>query len=176
MNILHDISPERITPAYFDAVVEIEKGGKNKYELDKETGLIKLDRILYTSTHYPTNYGFIPLTHWYDNDPLDVFIFCSEPIYPFSIVNCKTIGAVDMIDDDEQDTKIIAVVTNDPQFSSYDSIDDLPPHIMDELTHFLKVYKALEGKETIVKKYHSKDYAMKIIEESREFYNEKYKK
>lgn len=175
MNILHDISPERIKPEKFDCVIEISKESKNKYELDKETGMLKLDRILSTSTHYTTNYGFIPLTHWDDGDPLDVFVFCSQPIQPMCLVNCKAIGAVDMVDNNEKDTKIIAVMNGDPIYNNYNELEDLPPHIMDELSHFLKIYKELEGKKTIVDEFRDKMFAMQCIEESLVKYKKKYK-
>ena len=116
MNILHDISPERITPDKFIAVIEISKNSKNKYELDKETGMLRLDRVLYTSTHYPANYGFVPLTLSEDGDPLDVFVYCSEQILPMSLVDVVPIGAIDMVDQNQIDTKIISVPVGDPTY------------------------------------------------------------
>ena len=124
MNIWHDISPKRITPEDFYAVIEISKGDKNKYELDKETGLLKLDRVLFTSTHYPANYGFIPRTFADDGDPLDVLVLCSETILPMTLVECKPIGMLNMIDGDSMDEKIIAVPLNDPNYSTYIGINN----------------------------------------------------
>ena len=124
MNIWHDISPKRITKNDFIAVVEISKGFKNKYELDKETGLIILDRILYTSTHYPANYGFIPRTYGDDGDPLDVLVLCSESLEPLSLVRCYPIGVISMVDNGRNDEKIIAIPFNDPTYNTYKSIEE----------------------------------------------------
>ncbi len=148
-NIWHDIDSDRITPTDFVAVVEIAKGSKKKYELDKETGLILLDRVLYTSTHYPANYGFIPRTFGDDGDPLDVLVLCTEPLDPLTLVRCYPIGYISMLDDGKNDEKIIAVPFADPTYNRYRDIADLPPHVFDEMAHFFSVYKALEGKETV---------------------------
>ena len=166
MNIWHDISPKRIKKDCFYAVIEISKGGKNKYELDKETGMLKLDRVLFTSTHYPANYGFIPRTYANDKDPLDVLVLCSEIIRPMTIVECKPIGVLIMEDDGARDEKIIAVPINDPNYSFYTDIDQLPPHRFEEIKHFFEVYKTLEkGKgETSVTEVMDKDKAMEIIQ------------
>ena len=150
MNIWTDIRKERITPKDFVACIEIEQGSKNKYELDKETGLIILDRVLYTSTHYPMNYGFIPRTISGDGDPLDVFVLCSQPIEKMSLVRCYPIGIVHMLDRDEVDEKVIAIPFGDPQYNGYRDISELPSHIVDELRHFLTVYKQLENKKVEV--------------------------
>lgn len=144
-NIWHDISPKRITTEEFIAVIEITKGGKAKYELDKETGLLELDRILYTSTHYPANYGFIPRTYANDGDPLDVLVLCSENILPLSLVKCYPIGVIIMDDGGKADEKIIAIPFDDPTYNSYKDITELPSHIFDEMAHFFTVYKALEA-------------------------------
>ena len=156
MNIWHDISENRINKDSFLGVVEIEKGGKNKYELDKETGMLKLDRVLYTATHYPTNYGFIPRTYAEDNDPLDVLILCEENILPLTLVECYPIGVLIMNDAGEEDEKIIAVSKQDPYLNSYKDISELPEQISDEINaEYLKVkYKLtmLEILELLVKK------------------------
>lgn len=146
MNIWKDFNKNRISPEEFVAFIEIEAGSKNKYELDKETGLIILDRVLFTSTHYPLNYGFIPLTISEDNDPLDVFVLCSQPIEKMSLVKCFPIGVITMKDREEMDEKIIAIPFGDPQYNGYKDIGELPEHIMQELKHFLTVYKQLENK------------------------------
>lgn len=174
MNIWHDISPERITPKSFDVCIEIEKGSKLKYELDKETGLIKLDRILHTSTHYPANYGFIPRTYADDFDPLDVLVLCSEPIMPLTLVKCYPIGVITMIDNGRNDEKIIVIPFQDPTYNGYTDISQLPTHIFDEMRHFFSVYKALEHKETAVNEVQGVDVALKIIESALKNYDETY--
>jgi inorganic pyrophosphatase len=170
-NIWHDICPKRIKPEDFVAVVEISKGSKKKYELDKETGMIILDRILYTSTHYPENYGFIPRTYGDDLDPLDVLIICSEAIEPLSLVRCYPIGVMNMIDNGMGDEKIIAIPFNDPNFNIYKNIDELPPHLFNEMRHFFSVYKELENKETAVNEFGGPDEAMDIIVHCIDNYN-----
>lgn len=146
MNIWHDIEPERIYPTDFTAVVEISKGSNMKYELDKKTGMLSLDRVLFTATYYPMNYGFIPRTYGNDNDPLDVLILCSAPIQPMTLVRCYPIGVMTMEDSGMGDEKIIAIPYSDPTYMSYTSVDELPKHIFQELKHFFSVYKQLEGK------------------------------
>lgn len=174
-NIWHDISPERINPDDFIAVIEITKGSKKKYELDKETGLIILDRILYTSTHYPANYGFIPRTYGDDLDPLDVLVLCSEAIEPLTLVRCYPIGVMNMIDNGMGDEKIIAIPFNDPNFNVYKNINELPPHLFSEMRHFFSVYKELENKETAVNEFGGPKDAMDIIEYCINNYNRVFK-
>lgn len=163
-NIWHSISPKRINPDDFMAVIEITKGSKKKYELDKETGLLMLDRILYTSTHYPANYGFIPRTYGDDGDPLDVVVICSEKIDPMTLVRCYPIGVITMKDSGKLDEKIISIPFNDPNYNGYKDITELPSHVFDEMKHFFKVYKNLEDKETVVDEVQSRDKAIEIIE------------
>ena len=170
MNIWHDIESSRIKPEEFIAVVEISKGNKQKYEMDKKTGLLRLDRILYTSTHYPSNYGFIPHTLAADDDPLDVLILCSESLVPMSLVRCYPIGVIVMNDGGAVDEKIIAIPFADPNYNTYKSINDLPKHIFDEMRHFFSVYKQLEGKHTSVEKASDKDVALEIIQSSMDNY------
>ena len=162
-NIWHDIAPERITPEDFICVIEIPKGSKKKYELDKETGYIILDRILHTSTHYPANYGFIPRTYGDDNDPLDVLLLCSEDLEPLTLVRAYPIGVIKMIDNGRDDEKIIAIPFNDPTYNNYKDISQLPKHIFDEMRHFFEVYKNLENKETAVDEVKGKEEALQII-------------
>ena len=176
MNIWKDIRKERITPADFIACIEIQKGDKTKYELDKETGRLIMDRVLYTSTNYPMNYGFIPLTYCGDNDPLDVFVLCSEPLDRMCLVRCYPIGVVIMTDREERDEKIIAIPFGDPQYNSYKDISELPKHIFDELMHFLTVYKQLENKPVDVSELGNKDRAVEIIEECMNGYEKLIKK
>ena len=163
MNIWHDIDSSRITPTDFQAVIEIPKGSKCKYELDKDTGLLKLDRILYTSTHYPANYGFIPHTFADDGDPLDVLVLCSEPLAPLTLVRCYPIGMISMVDGGRGDEKIIAIPFSDPTYNEYTDISQLPSHIFEEMRHFFRVYKSLEGKETAVNEISGREEAVKVI-------------
>lgn len=171
-NIWHDIDPKRITPEDFVAVVEISKGSKKKYELDKETGLIILDRVLYTSTHYPANYGFIPRSFGDDGDPLDVLILCSEALEPLTLVRCFPIGYISMLDGGRNDEKIIALPFADPTYNQYRDISELPAHIFDEMRHFFKVYKALEDKETVAGEVHGREDAVKVIRDALDHYIE----
>lgn len=174
MNIWRDISPSRVSPTSFDAVVEITKGSKKKYELDKETGLLKLDRILYTSTIYPANYGFIPRTYAEDYDPLDVLILCSEAIEPLTLVKCYPIGVISMMDCGRPDEKIIAIPFSDPMYNAYKDISELPSHIFAEMKHFFSVYKSLENKTTAVNEVHGPKRAVEIIQNSLDSYIEKF--
>ena len=143
MNNWHDLPKNEVNPEKFTAVIELPKGSSCKYELDKKTGMLRLDRILYTATHYPANYGFIPRTYADDGDPLDVLVLCSEPIFPMTLVEVYPIGAMRMIDGGKQDDKIIALPFSDPTYRDIKSIDELPPHIFDEIMHFFTVYKQL---------------------------------
>lgn len=171
-NPWHSIRPERITANDFVAVIEISKGSKKKYEMDKETGMIILDRILYTSTHYPANYGFIPRTYGDDNDPLDVLVLCSEPLEPLTLVRCYPIGVITMVDNGRSDEKIIAIPFGDPTYNNYQSLDDLPAHVFEEMTHFFRVYKELENKETAVNEVMGREEACRVIEQTIRHYEE----
>ena len=163
MNIWHDIDPAVINPDNFSGVIEIPKGSSCKYEMDKHTGMLRLDRILYTSTHYPANYGFIPRTLADDGDPLDVLVLCNHHLYPLTLIQVYPIGVMRMIDDNALDDKIIAVPFSDPSYNSYKTIDDLPSHIFDEMMHFFSVYKQLENKQTAVKELFGPEEAKQII-------------
>lgn len=174
MNIWHDIAPSLITPERFIAVIEIPKGSKAKYELDKNTGLLKLDRILHTSTHYPASYGFIPRTYADDLDPLDVLVLCSENVYPMTLVECYPIGVISMIDSGSRDEKIICVPVSDPSYNDFIDISQLPNHIFEEMRHFFSVYKALENKETAVNDVMGRNDAVMIISEAINSYNNKF--
>lgn len=176
MNIWHDIREDRIKKDDFISVVEITKGGKNKYELDKETGMLRLDRVLYTATHYPANYGFIPRTYADDNDPLDVLVLCQENIDPLTLVECYPIGVLIMIDSEERDEKIIAVAKKDPFLNVYKDVSELPTHISCEIKHFFEVYKQLEEKQTVVEEVLGREEAEKIIQKSIENYKLKFDK
>lgn len=169
-NIWHDIKPERIQEEDFMAVIEIPKGSKNKYELDKETGVLMLDRILHTSTHYPANYGFIPRTYGDDRDPLDVLVLCSEPIAPMTLVRCYPIGVIRMLDQGRLDDKIICIPFSDPTYNEYSDINELPKHVFEEMSHFFQVYKALEGKQTTAGEVQDRVVAVEVIRKARNDY------
>ena len=171
MNIWKEISKDRINPTDFVACIEIQQGDKTKYELDKETGLLKMDRVLYTSTHYPMNYGFIPLTYCGDNDPLDVFVLCSQPLERMCLVRCYPIGVIIMTDREERDEKVIAIPFGDPQYNGYKNISDLPKHIFEKLMHFLTVYKQLENKKVDVEELGDNKRAIKVVEDAIKLYN-----
>lgn len=162
---IDQIGQARITPDDFVALIEISKGSKMKYELDKETGYMMLNRVLFTATRYPANYGLIPRTLAADGDHLDVLVLCSESIETNCLVRCFPIGMITMVDQDFFDEKIIAVPFSDPTFCSYRTISDLPQHLMEEIMHFFTVYKTLEGKKTAVEKIcDEKDAKAKIKE------------
>ena len=174
MNIWHDMDPKQVTATDFSAVIEIPKGSHCKYELDKYTGLLRLDRVLYTSTHYPANYGFIPRTFADDGDPLDVLVLCNEPIQPMTLVRVYPIGVMRLLDDGHIDDKIIAIPFSDPSYNNIRSIDELPGHVFDEIMHFFKVYKQLENKQTDVKELYDRETAEKIVAEAIDGYVDKF--
>ena len=174
MNIWHDMDPKQVTPKNFTAVIEISKGSRCKYELDKHTGLLRLDRVLYTSTHYPASYGFIPRTFADDGDPVDVLVLCNEPIQPLTLVQVYPIGVMRMLDDGHIDDKIIAVPFTDPNYNTYRSIDELPSHIFDEIMHFFKVYKQLENKQPDIKELYNREEAEKIVRDAIDGYVENF--
>jgi inorganic pyrophosphatase len=176
MNAWKDINPKLITPENFLTCVEIAKGMKNKYELDKETGLLRLDRILYSSDHYPHNYGFIPLTLAEDHDPLDVMLIMSEPIQPLTLVESKPIGMIEMVDQGLRDVNILAVCPQDPFYKDYNDITQLPKHVTDEIEYFFETYKVLEGKETLVPGTFGRKEAVEIIRKNIQDYKDAYRK
>ncbi len=157
------------------SIIEIPKGGRKKYELDKESGLLRLDRVLFTSTIYPANYGFIPGTLSDDGDPLDVLVLCQETLDPLVEVECYPIGVLKMVDGDENDEKIIAIPFGDPSLNIYNDLKELPQHQFLEIEHFFEVYKCLENKITHVEKIYDRAEAMKIINESIAAYRKKFK-
>ncbi|OGZ17265.1 MAG: inorganic pyrophosphatase [Candidatus Lloydbacteria bacterium RIFOXYC12_FULL_46_25] len=174
MNLWHDIP-------YGDkdglnVIVEIPKLSRVKYELDKDTGLIKYDRVLYSPMHYPANYGFVPQTLWEDGDPLDVLVLGDEPLVPGCIVEARPIGILDMIDGGEGDAKVLAVPTSDPRWKSTKDISDLEPHLLEEIKHFFTVYKDLQMKKVEVGDWKGKEEAIKAVEQSIELYQKEYKK
>lgn len=175
MNVWHDIDASRVSAEEFVAVIEISKGSKSKYELDKDTGMLLLDRILYTSTHYPANYGFIPRTFADDGDPLDVLVLCSEQIYPMTLVKCYPIGMITMIDSGSSDEKIIAIPKDDPMYNIYTDVSELPAHIFEEMKHFFSVYKMLENKTTQVDDIQNREKAIETITNCISLYKRKFK-
>ena len=176
MNPWHDVDLGEKIPDLFPAIIEVPKGSKTKYELDKDTGMIRVDRILFSSMQYPANYGFIPRTYCDDNDPLDVLVLGQEPVYPLSIVMARPIGVMEMVDQGETDDKIIAVHIHDPEYSHYNALEDLPPHRMIEIKRFFEDYKALEKKLVVVEKLLGHEEAIAIIDESIALYQEKFGK
>lgn len=165
-NPWHDVSPGDQTPEYVNAIIEIPKGSKAKYELDKESGLLKLDRVLFSAVHYPANYGFIPRTYADDQDPLDILVICSVDVDPLCIIQAHVIGVMHMLDDDEKDDKIISVAGNDMSVNYIEDLDGLPPHTLVELKRFFEDYKKLEHKNVVVEQFFGKRAAMDIVRES----------
>lgn len=174
-DILHRVPLARISATDFLAYIEIQAHSKNKYEYDEECHTLVLDRTLFTATHYPHNYGFIPRTWGLDDDPLDVMVIASEPALPASLVRCKPIGVLDMVDSGASDAKIIAVCLSDPFYADYQDIRELPEHIFEEISHFFTVYKQLEhGKETETRGIFGHEEAIAIIEEAKRRYAERF--
>lgn len=176
VNAWHDIEIGENFPKVINAIVEIPKNSQVKYELDKKTGLIKLDRFLFSAVHYPGDYGFIPQTYWEDDDPLDIIILTGVPIYPGTLVHARVIGAMHMIDSGESDDKIIAVYDKDPRFNEFKDIKDLPKHFLDEMKHFFETYKQLQKKEVKVMEIKGRDTAYKVLEKGQKLYRDKFAK
>ncbi|WP_131538358.1 inorganic diphosphatase [Pedobacter nototheniae] len=167
----HSVSPGNNLPETVNAIIEIPKGSKAKYEIDKESGLIKLDRVLFSSVMYPANYGFIPQTYCDDKDPLDILVLCSVDVYPMTLIEAKVVGVMHMVDNGEQDDKIIAVAAHDMSVNYINDLEELPPHQMKEIVRFFQDYKALEGKNVTIEHLLGVRYAHKVIKESIELYN-----
>lgn len=167
----HDVTPGEHLPAEFLAVIEIPMGSKVKYELDKETGLLRMDRILYSAVHYPANYGFIPQTYAEDNDPLDVLVLCQESVAPLTLVKARAIGVMTMLDSGKRDHKVLAVAVEDPEYNVFQEASELPPHRLALLRRFFQDYKMLEGKAVEVDEFQSATAALPIIEDSLERYS-----
>ena len=175
-NPWHAVSYGDGAPQKVSAIIEIQKKSKGKYELDKDSGMLKLDRVLFSSMHYPANYGFIPQTYCDDNDPLDILVICSIDIRPMTIVEAKVIGVMQMIDNNEEDDKIIAVAANDMSVNHINDISELPPHTLLEMRRFFEDYKKLENKEVIVENFLGREAAYEIVQRSIELYNETFRK
>jgi inorganic pyrophosphatase len=172
----HGISAGEGAPRIVNAVIEIPQGSRAKYEIDKASGLLRLDRIIYSSFYYPCNYGFIPQTYGDDKDPLDILVITSQPVQPMCLMEAKVMGVMQMVDSGDADDKIIAVAATDPSVNHYNNIEELPKHFFDELRHFFEEYKKLENKAVVVEEFQDKATALKIIEDARAFYRDNFKK
>jgi inorganic pyrophosphatase len=172
----HGVPTGENAPAIVNAVIEIPQGSRAKYEIDKDSGLLKLDRIIYSSFYYPSNYGFIPQTYGGDKDPLDILVITSLPVQAMCLMEAKVIGLMQMIDGGEADDKIIAVANTDPSMNHYNDIEELQPHFFSELRHFFEEYKKLENKTVKVEEFQGREKAIKIIEEAMTHYKETFLK
>jgi len=171
----HGLSAGDNAPRVVNAVIEIPQGSRAKYEIDKASGLLKLDRIIYSSFHYPCNYGFIPRTYGDDKDPLDILVITSQPVQAMCLMEAKVVGVMRMIDHGDADDKIIAVADKDPSVNYYNNIEELPKHFFDELRHFFEEYKRLENKAVVVEEFQDKATALTIINDAIQFYKENFK-
>jgi len=175
LHLWRDLPPGRNPPEEVTAVIEIPSGSRNKYELDKETGLLKLDRVLYSSVHYPSDYGFIPRTLHEDGDPLDVLVLLKEQTFPGCMIDVRPIGVLKMLDRGEPDDKILGVPLHDPAHEEYFDIADIPQHMLKEIEYFFSTYKDLEGKRVQAAGWEKSERAMQIISESVERYDRKFR-
>lgn len=172
----HDITPGELLPQEFNSIIEIPFGSSVKYELDKQSGLIKLDRVLYSAVYYPANYGFIPQTLAEDDDPLDVLVFCQEPVVPLTMIHSRTVGLMTMLDSGKKDHKVIAVATKDPEFNSYREAAEMPEHRLLMLRRFFQDYKLLEGKKVEVDEFQPASAAYPVIEDALHRYSQQRRK
>jgi len=162
----HDVTPGENLPGEFNAIIEIPMGSSVKYELDKRTGLIKMDRVLYSAVYYPANYGFIPQTLAEDDDPLDVLVLCQEPVVPLTLLKARAIGLMTMMDSGKRDHKILAVAVHDPEFNAFQEASELPPHRLNMLRRFFQDYKMLEGKAVEVDDFTPVEFTCGVIQDS----------
>lgn len=176
LNLLHDITPGNNVPEEINVIVEINKGSKNKYELDKETGMIKLDRVMYTGQDYPFDYGFVPQTHWHDGDPLDVVLLTTYPLVPGLLLAARPVAVLQMTDGGESDAKIIAVPVEDPRFKQVVNLATAPQHFIKEVQHFMETYKLIQNKVVTIDSIEDVDSARKVINEGIELYKKQYQK
>ena len=172
----HGIAPGEQAPRIVNAIIEIPQGSRAKYEIDKASGLLRLDRVIYSSFYYPCNYGFIPQTFGGDRDPLDILVITTLPVQAMCLMEAKVVGVMQMVDSGDADDKIIAVAAKDPGVNHYNNIEELPKHFFDELRHFFEEYKKLENKMVVVDQFGDKTTALKIIEEAINFYKENFRK
>ena len=173
-NPWHQVKPQTEIHDVVKGIIEIPKGNRAKYELDKESGLLRLDRVLYSSMYYPHNYGFIPQSFCDDQDPLDILIVSQTEVVPLCIVTAKVIGVMRMLDNGEADDKIIAVAAGDPSVNHYNDISELPPHMITEIMSFFEDYTKLENKTVVVEKFFDKETALQIIEDAYVMYKQYY--
>ena len=176
MNLWHDVSPGEKLPDEMNVIIEINRGSKNKYEIDKETGLIALDRAMHTAQDYPFDYGFVPQTLWDDNDALDVVVLTTYPLAPGILVKVRPVAIMNMIDSGEADDKVIAVPVDDPRWDEVQDLDDINKHTIKEMEHFFSTYKKIQNKEVSVNGFRGKEDACSAVERSRKLYTEKYTK
>jgi inorganic pyrophosphatase len=172
MNAWHDVNPGKNIPNEFTVYIEVPAGSRNKYELDKETGLIKLDRVLYSPVHYPGDYGFIPQTYWEDGDPVDVIVLSHHPVVPGCLMDVRPIGVLKMIDSGEEDDKVICVPLEDPKFNEVKSLKNISDHQKKEIIHFFEVYKELQNKKVDVKEMLDRPEALKVVTKGLKLYKE----
>ncbi|MFN3793907.1 MAG: inorganic diphosphatase [Chitinophagaceae bacterium] len=168
----HGIHPGPNAPRVVNTIIEIPQGSRCKYEIDKDSGLLKLDRVIYSSFYYPINYGFIPQTYGGDKDPLDILVITSLAVQPLTLMEAKVIGVMQMVDSGDADDKLIAVAAHDPSVNHYNNIEELQPHFFEELRHFFEEYKKLENKTVVVEEFGDKTSALKIVTEAIDYYKE----
>ena len=176
MHFLHDISAGKKAPEEINVIIEIPRGSQNKYEIDKETGVISLDRVLYGANMYPYDYGFVPQTHWDDGDALDAFVLTTNTLFPGCLVTARPIGILNMIDDGEADEKLICVPTEDPRFDEMNDIKDIAPHALKELQNFLETYKELQGKKVTISGVEGAEKAREAVKKGMEKYKQEFGK
>jgi inorganic pyrophosphatase len=171
----HGVPVGKLAPRIVNAIIEIPQGSRAKYEIDKESGLLRLDRVIYSSFYYPCNYGFIPQTYGGDKDPLDILVITSQPVQALCLMDAKIVGVMQMVDCGDADDKIISVAANDPGVNHYNNIEELPKHFFDELRHFFEEYKKLEKKMVVVEEFGDKTTALKIVQDAIDFYKETFR-
>ena len=171
----HGVPTGEHAPRLVNAIIEIPQGSRAKYEIDKDSGLLKLDRIIYSSFYYPCNYGFIPQTYGDDKDPLDILVITSQPVQAMCLMEAKVVGVMQMVDSGDADDKIIAVAANDPSVKHYNNMEELPKHFFDELRHFFEEYKKLENKMVVVEEFGDKNKALQVIQDAMKFYKETFR-
>lgn len=176
MNIWHDVPAGDNIPEELNVIIEVPKGSQNKYELDKETGLVMLDRVLYGAHHYPADYGMVPQTYCPDNDPLDALVLVSNATAPGVLIKARPIAVMTMVDGGEQDDKLLCVPMDDPRLAHLNDLSDVPEGVLNEITNFFETYKTAQKKEVIVEGWHDKAKALEIINASIEGYKEKFGK
>ncbi|MDB5188776.1 MAG: ppa [Candidatus Nomurabacteria bacterium] len=176
MNLLHDVTAGKNAPDIINVIIEIPKGSKNKYEIDKETGLITLDRAMHSAQDYPFDYGFMPQSHWEDGDPLDVVVLTTYPLAPGILVKVRPIAVLNMIDDGDSDAKIIGVPEKDPRWDEVQDLSDVNKHTLKEIEHFFNTYKIIQKKSVVTDGFGDKKAALEAIVKSQALYIEKFQK